>query len=144
MRKELEIFAESLLWSAITEHVEDVAQLPVMLETITYIDDLQHVISTIKRCEVSDSPSFLIRRYTSVADKAVFDFEMPCTLMAWDDRNALLRITTMVRGQCQALHRDIAEHNWQDMNNHRLLMHCGLVTINRLEYLTTECDNLQA
>lgn len=143
MEKGMEVLAETLLWSVISEKVEDIKQLSNMMSSIGYLPDLNNVIASITHCELFDSESFDIT-YSIHEDKTIIEFSMPAIVMAYVNKDVQLRITTTVYGQCQINIADIEAHPWQTMDNLKLLSHRGLVENVVLMYKDSECDDLQA
>lgn len=51
----LELLSSTLLWEIVSAKVEEINQIPFMLENIGYLDEKETVISQINECEVFDS-----------------------------------------------------------------------------------------
>jgi len=80
-----------LLCNIAGEYVENISELPKMLEHIGYIDNIEDVISQVKNCEIMFPDNWKINDYQIVSNEAKINFEMDFILNAFAD-SFVLRI----------------------------------------------------
>lgn len=146
MNKEqlIDILSETLLWEVVAANVEQVDQLPNMLQNISYIANKEHIISKITECEVLDS-DFHILRFIKDGESILITFEISFLLSVWNQKKQLLRITAAASGKCRI--PDIGNYDWdsvdfESMDRLELLANGELVDILELNYTDVEADDV--
>ncbi|MED1117003.1 hypothetical protein [Bacillus paramycoides] len=141
-QEKIDILAETLLEEVITQKVEMIEQLPLMLKGIDYLDDWAEVISKTTECEILESDAPSVMNFFAVGEKVLIELEMPCLISTWQDREQLLRITTTVKARCLVSHAEVFD--WSNMNKKELLKRQKDVEFVELNYIDTECDDIRA
>jgi|GEM_PF-6425746 len=137
------VLSNSLIWQVVSEYVEQINQVSIMLKDISYYDI--NSLPEVTKCEVFISDSFDVLTFEIEKGKIVMDFEMPMVYSVWSYNEQQLRITTIVRGKCAVF--DLGNYDWErfdfsKMNRLELLNHQDLVEIIELGYHETECDDV--
>jgi hypothetical protein len=137
------VLSDSLVWQVVSEYVEQINQVPIMLKDIRYYDISN--LPEVTMCEVFVCDSFDVLAFEVENGKIIMDFEMPMVYSVWSHDEQQLRITTIVRGKCAIL--DLDNYDWErfdfsKMNRLELLRHQDLVEIIELGYHETECDDV--
>lgn len=140
----IELLSETLLFEVIAAKVEEVDQLPVMLQNIGYIEGLENVLSKITFCEAFESDLDIIH-FTHEGKSIVITYNLTFLLSAWHQKQQLLRITASATGTCQI--PGIESYDWESvdfegMNKKELLANRGLVNILELDYSDVEADEV--
>lgn len=141
----VETFATSLLWEVVSSHVEQLNELPKMIGDIGYLKDVDGIISETTGCEIFDSESFDIIKFSAEDGKIIVNFEMPFIMSTWNNEKQLLRITSTATGTCAI--PDINKFNWKnydfdEMRKDELLAMQHIVEVLELEYCDSECDDV--
>ncbi|MCU5131782.1 hypothetical protein OCA18_25515 [Bacillus cereus] len=140
-QEKIDILAETLLLEVITQKVEMIEQLPIMLKGIDYLDGWASDSKTTE-CEIFESDALSVMNFFAVGEKFLIELEMPCLISTWQDREQLLRITTTVKAKCLVSHAEVFD--WNNMNKIELLNHQKDVQFVELNYIDTECDDIRA
>lgn len=145
IKEVIEILSTTLIWEVISEKVENLNQLPIMLGDSRYIENKDTTISQITRCEVLDSESLEIIGFTNYDESIFVVFEMPFVLSAWNESKQLLRITATVTGKYSV--PDSKKYDWdnidfENMGKKELLEYKELVDILEINYQFVECDDI--
>lgn len=140
-----EVLSETLLWEVISENVENVNQLPIMLQDINYLENKNSVIAIIDECEVLISDSFDIIKSETHGENILISFEMPFVMSAWSTTKQHLRITATATGKCMIPSIEIYDWDsidFESMRKEELLENQNLVDILELNYAWVECDDV--
>lgn len=140
----IELLSETLLFEVIAAKVEEVDQLPVMLQNIGYIEELENVLSKITFCEAFESDLDIIH-FNQEGESILITYQLTFLLSAWHHNQQLLRITASATGTCQI--PGIESYDWKSvdfegMNKKELLANRGLVNIVELDYSDVEADGV--
>jgi hypothetical protein len=140
----IELLSETLLIEVIAAKVEEVDQLPIMLQNIGYIEELENVLSKITFCEAFESDLDIIH-FTQEGKSILITYKLTFLLSAWHQKQQLLRITASATGTCQI--PGIESYDWESvdfggMNKKELLANRGLMSILELNYSDVEADEV--
>ena len=83
---------EELVWNFVSEHLEKIENLPVLLEDIGYIDDLESLFNEIDFLEDFDS-EIEINNIDKSDNGIAVSFDINALVSAWCEQSQVLRIT---------------------------------------------------
>ncbi|WP_241669959.1 hypothetical protein [Bacillus cereus] len=70
-QEKIDILAETLLLEVITQKVEMIEQLPIMLKGIDYLNGWAEVISKTTECEIFESDAPSVMNFFTVGEKVL-------------------------------------------------------------------------
>lgn len=117
-------YIEDLVWNFVSEYLEKIENLPVLLEDIHYINDLESLINQIDFLEDFDS-EIEINNINKSDNSIVVSFDIVAIVSAWCEQSQLLRITVNAIGTC-------------------LIKSSKNVEIIEIQYNNVECDDIRA
>lgn len=147
-RNELvELLAEEMLFEVVASKIEEVDQIPRMLERIGYLDNEEEAISLINHCEI-DLDSLEIIQFTVENGKIIIEFEIPLFgVSAFHNSQGILKVTASATGKCSI--PDIDVFDWDeafDWENGVWVddFDEGIIEIIELQYTGESCDDWRA
>lgn len=115
---------EELVWEFVSEHLEKIENLPILLEDIHYVSDLEPLINQIDFLEDFDS-EIEIDNINKSDNGIVVSFNINALLSAWCEQEQVLRITVSAAGAC-------------------IIKPSKIVEIIEIQYDNVECDDIRA
>lgn len=143
MKINIEEIAETLLWENVSNYVEQISSLQLILKDCWYID--KNLIDRVNYCEVLDTEEFLVLDTVKTEEHIQVKFEMPFVLYCWQDEKQLLRVSAMISGCCEIpdeKHFNYDELDFGDMNRNELLSYGDMVRIFDVEYSGIEAGQI--
>lgn len=146
MKIDIEKLAENFLWDKVSEYVDQVEELKIMLDDISYIDT--DIIEKVEWCEVFETEEFIVENVRENNGRIQVEFEMPFLLSCWEAKEQLLRVTACVTGICEIPDEenfDYSSVNFADVTAQKSISELfdklgDLVTISNVKYSFVEAE----
>lgn len=144
-RKKTEEIAENLLWTLVSNKVEELEEVKKMLQGIGYVDDMKQILAAMDSSEMFQT-DFEIVDTSYRGSELQLSFELPYILNTYEKDEPILRVSGFATGKC--LVTDCPHFDWQSLDFSKMtkqeqLSYRPFVSIQNLVYSDCECDDLR-
>lgn len=134
-----------LLWELASGKIEEVKEIRRMLEHISYVDDIEDILSSTTSAEMFDSDYDMLEQ-SSDGVEVTIKFKISYILNTYTEDEAILRVTGFAEGDCFILKRDLLNLEmvkFSEMGRQELLEYKPFIGFKSIRYLSSECDDLR-
>lgn len=132
--------AEDFLLNYMGDKIEEVSELPKMINNIGYIDNKEELLLQTTECEILDIGEYRIKKYDICGEEINVQFDMSFIIQSFVNTKFIWRIQGTVDSDIMI--KNDMSYCFENFDPDNYKEYSDLISVKKLKYYDMECDTL--